>query len=190
MTDEEIIAAGFEPWGGGDNAPGDWDGGEVLVRNKQTEGGNNGGIGWNWAAGDWGRCIIGYKRKAAPGSEVWTASTVYEPGDVVRIPNGGTAEAIEEIRAGDLARFETVEKLMDDLNGVVTIPTMTEEDAVKKAEDYCDSLPFDRGYVQALRDLGLIRPATLLDQFEVHHGGLDDNQRAIIEIYQEWMAGL
>lgn len=189
-----VIAAGFVPWGGGDAAPWDWDGGEVLRRDNSIV-----DIGptykWDWYREGIGSDIIGYKRKVAPGSEMWSAATVYEPGDVVRIPNGGTAEAIEEIRAGDLARFETVEKLMDDLNGVVTIPTMTEEDARGKAVAYsdrwfADELKTVQDVIMAVyTDLGLIRPTSLLDQFEAHHGGLDDNQRAILEIYQEWVAG-
>ena len=192
-----VIAAGFEPWGGGEDAP--EDAGEVMFRNGEI---NPESPFYRWGhAGDGNHFdpeadIIGYKRKVAPGSEMWSAATVeYEPGDVVRIPNGETAEAIEEIRAGDLARFGTIEKLVDDLNGVVTTPTMTEEEAHDKAASYsdrwlADELKTVQDVIMAVyTDLGLIRPTTLLDQFEVHHGGLDDNQRAIIEIYQEWVAG-
>ena len=150
-----VIAAGFVPWGGGDEAPGD--AGEVMFRNGEV---NPESPLYRWAhAGDGNHfapeCdIIGYKRKVAPGSEMWDRDL------------GNTPSPTD----------------------TVTIPTMTEEDAREKAEAHCEDYEWDNGYVQALRDLGLIRPATLLDQFEAHHGGLDDNQRAILEIYHEWIA--
>lgn len=37
MTDEEIRKLGFVPWHGGDEAPADWDGDIVLLRDKSVE---------------------------------------------------------------------------------------------------------------------------------------------------------
>lgn len=233
-----VIAAGFEPWGGGDEAP--EDAGEVMFRNGITR--RN--ISYNFA---WGKPnspaweIIGYKRKVAPGSEVWAASVEYEPGNVVRVevPEfkvGDYVVATESntygmgVEPGDVFVIERRRGNYIDITDkegslrthlieyyrsatpaeiaaylasntptptdTVTIPMMTEEDAQERASAYSDQWLSDelktvRDVIMAVyTDLGLIRPTTLLDQFEAHHGGLDDNQRAIIEIYQEWVAGL
>jgi len=54
------INAGFEPWGGGDKAPDDWDGGPVLLGSGQPGVGNS----WDHNAFRKPHHIIGYKRKA------------------------------------------------------------------------------------------------------------------------------
>lgn len=57
------IYKGFEPWGGGDNAPDDWDGGNVLIRCGFIDGAT--GASWNHLFGS--ADIIGYhKRTEAP----------------------------------------------------------------------------------------------------------------------------
>lgn len=154
-----VIAAGFEPWGGGDDAPEDWDGGACMMRSTHLlECAFHNQPRWTHlnSASD----IIGYKRKVAPGSEVWDRALMNTPTPA----------------------------------DTVTIPTMTKGEARGKAVAYsdrwlADELKTVQDVIMAVyTDLGLIRPAILLDQFEAHHGGLDDNQRAIIEIYQEWIA--
>ena len=66
------IGQGFVPWGGGERAPDDWDGGEVLTRNGHTiaPDGPSDNLSWthphaaakrNPSPGD----IIGYRRRAA-----------------------------------------------------------------------------------------------------------------------------
>lgn len=59
------LDAGFEPWGGGDAAPGDSDGGDVLLRNGHS---NGGFVSW-WTHNeqyDGAYDIIGYRKRVAP----------------------------------------------------------------------------------------------------------------------------
>lgn len=60
------LDAGFEPWGGGDAAPGDWDGGNVLLRNGDREC----HIVWWKHHADGTRNsiadVIGYRKRVAP----------------------------------------------------------------------------------------------------------------------------
>ena len=58
----------------------------------------------------------------------------------------------------------------------VMLPVMTEEEWDNTATtDWAVSV-------------GLVRRPSLLEQFEEQHGGLDNNQRDIIEAYQAWIA--
>ncbi len=58
-----VIEAGFEPWRGGDAAPADWDGGDVLLRDDRLIKWSHHNIGWiHWSTGG---DIIGYRKKAA-----------------------------------------------------------------------------------------------------------------------------
>lgn len=159
----KAIDAGFIPWGGGDAAPEGVT--DVLFRVGGPCATSGTGLRWTHIGceGD----IIGYKRGA------------------------GTDAAIDEIRTGDLPGFETVGELMDDLNDRVTIAKMTEAEAVALWDTYIDRDTTAReDVINMLRSLGLIKsPPTLLEQFEEHHGSLDHNQRAILEIYQEWVEG-
>ena len=105
--------------------------------------------------------------------------------------DAGTDAAIDEIRTGDLPGFETVGELMDDLNDRVTIAKMTEAEAVALWNTYLDRDTTAReDIIDMLRSLGLIKSEpTLVEKFEDHYGSLDHNQRAILEIYQEWVEG-
>lgn len=157
------IDAGFIPWGGGDAAPEGVT--DVLLRVGIPW--PTSGTGLRWTHIGWEGDIIGYKRGA------------------------GTDAAIDEIRTGDLPGFETVGELMDDLNDRVTIAKMTEAEAVALWNTYLDRDTTAReDIIDMLRSLGLIKSEpTLVEKFEDHHGCLDDNQRAILEIYQEWVEG-
>ena len=157
------IDAGFIPWGGGDAAP-------EGVTDVLFRGGGpcaTSGTGLRWTHIGWEGDIIGYKRGA------------------------GTDAAIDEIRTGDLPGFETVGELMDDLNDRVTIAKMTEAEAVALWNTYLDRDTTAReDIIDMLRSLGLIKSEpTLVEKFEDHYGSLDHNQRAILEIYQEWVEG-
>lgn len=106
-------------------------------------------------------------------------------GDIIGYKRGAdTAAAIDEIRAG-------VDELMDDLNDRVTLAKMTEAEAVALWNTYRDRDTTAReDIIDMLRSLGLIKSEpTLVEKFEDHYGSLDHNQRAILEIYQEWVAG-
>ena len=157
------IDAGFIPWGGGDAAP------EGVTDVLFRVGGPwpTSGTGLRWTHIGWEGDIIGYKRGA------------------------GTDAAIDEIRTGDLPGFETVGELMDDLNDRVTIAKMTEAEAVALWYTYLDRDTTAReDIIDMLRSLGLIKSEpTLVEKFEDHYGSLDHNQRAILEIYQEWVEG-
>lgn len=159
----KAIDAGFIPWGGGDAAPEGVT--DVLLRGGIPCATSGTGLRWTHIGRE--SDIIGYKRGA------------------------GTDAAIDEIRTGDLPGFETVGELMDDLNDRVTIAKMTEAEAVALWNTYLDRDTTAReDIIDMLRSLGLIKsPPTLLEQFEEHHGSLDHNQRAILEIYQEWVEG-
>lgn len=159
----KAIDAGFIPWGGGDAAP-------EGVTDVLFRGGGpcaTSGTGLRWTHIGWEGDIIGYKRGA------------------------GTDAAIDEIRTGDLPGFETVGELMDDLNDRVTIAKMTEAEAVALWHTYLDRDTTAReDIIDMLRSLGLIKSEpTLVEKFEDHYGSLDHNQRAILEIYQEWVEG-
>lgn len=67
------ISAGFEPWGGGDGAPEDWDGGEVLYRDGEADRRIK-DLDWyrDSTGKQYGQDIIGYRKK----SETQTADTV------------------------------------------------------------------------------------------------------------------
>ena len=162
------IDAGFIPWGGGDAAPEGVT--DVLLRVGIPW--PTSGTGLRWTHIGWEGDIIGYKRGA------------------------GTDAAIDEIRTGDLPGFETVDELMDDLNDRVTLAKMTEDDAREKAVAYYDRWLTDElkkvqdVIIAVYTDLGLIKSEpTLVEKFEDHYGSLDHNQRAILEIYQEWVEG-
>lgn len=159
----KAIDAGFIPWGGGDAAPEGVT--DVLFRGGISCA--TSGTGLRWTRTGWEGDIIGYKRGA------------------------GTDAAIDEIRTGDLPGFETVGELMDDLNDRVTIAKMTEAEAVALWYTYLDRDTTAReDIIDMLRSLGLIKSEpTLVEKFEDHYGSLDHNQRAILEIYQEWVAG-
>ena len=139
----------------------------------------------NWFSGGptWKKCY------ASPGA----ITAIRLPADhwAYKAIDAGTDAAIDEIRTGDLPGFETVGELMDDLNDRVTIAKMTEAEAVALWDTYLDRDTTAReDIIDMLRSLGLIKsPPTLLEQFEEHHGSLDHNQRAILEIYQEWVEG-
>lgn len=141
---------GFTYWPGGESAPDDWDGGYVLLRNGYSE-----GYGLIWYHYQSEADIIGYRRKAAPNAE--------------------TIAAIDEIQAGDLASFDAIADLMDDLNDQVKIAKVT------RAEAYEDGLD-----IPTLEKLGLLKEETLLEKFEREHGGLDNNQRDIVEAFINW----
>ena len=159
----KAIDAGFIPWGGGDAAPEGVT--DVLFRGGSPYA--TSGTGLRWTHIGWEGDIIGYKRGA------------------------GTDAAIDEIRTGDLPGFETVGELMDDLNDRVTIAKMTEAEAVALWNTYLDRDTTAReDIIDMLRSLGLIKSEpTLVEKFEDHYGSLDHNQRAILEIYQEWVEG-
>jgi len=159
----KAIDAGFIPWGGGDAAPEGVT--DVLFRGGISCA--TSGTSLRWTRTGWEGDIIGYKRGA------------------------GTDAAIDEIRTGDLPGFETVGELMDDLNDRVTIAKMTEAEAVALWNTYLDRDTTAReDIIDMLRSLGLIKSEpTLVEKFEDHYGSLDHNQRAILEIYQEWVAG-
>jgi hypothetical protein len=82
------LNAGFEPWSGGDAAPADWDGGEVLLRNGSLVIPYGAGVprlSALWQRDDDGDDIIGYRKR--------TAAT--PPADTVTIARMSEAEARE-----------------------------------------------------------------------------------------------
>lgn len=91
----------------------------------------------------------------------------------------------EEIAAYKRANQDTP------VTDTVTIPKMTEAEAVALWNTYLDRDTTAReDIIDMLRSLGLIKSEpTLVEKFEDHYGSLDHNQRAILEFYQEWVAG-
>ena len=60
------IKAGFEPWRGGDSAPEDWDGGDVLWKDGPlVKTGETQNYSWLWQH-DSGPNIIGYRKRTEP----------------------------------------------------------------------------------------------------------------------------
>lgn len=151
---------GFTYWAGGESAPVDWDGSDLLFRNgTQAPSCASWTHPWEGDGEISSHDVIGYRRKAELNAE--------------------TVAAIDEIRARGFDGFESVGDLMDDLNDQVKIAKIT------RAEAYVDGLD-----IATLERLGLLRELSLIERFEAHHGGLDNNQRDIVAAYQEWVAGI
>lgn len=215
----KAIAHGMEPWGGGDEEPADF-GGEILFRSlgdfprkasvdmRWTHKGGCGDIiGYRKAAtkpeGEW------YVRTSND-ADAFTIGKAYRMSDRGVIDDDGCERiffpeyyrpALSHEIPGyippshialvpDAASTPAPCPIEAQSNGE-PIPgsnLMTEAEAEDLLKRY--DVVGHRG-VDMLRSLGMIRPKpTLLEQFEEHHGGLDNNQRDIIEAYQEWVAGL
>lgn len=188
-----VIAKGFKPWAGGDDAPVDWAPyGEVLFADNSTSDVYD---CWDWSNGNCekpqdrdGALIIGYRRRVEP-----EVNHAYESRMAERITEPQAPEPIEfhGFNEDVPVRFDSVGELMDDLNDRVTIPKMTEDEVRRRFTTIYDA-SWDSStddVVTLFRELGIIKPEpTPIEKFEAHHGGLDDNQRAILEIYQEWIA--
>lgn len=127
-------AKGYKYWPGGDEAPGDWDGGEVLARNGTV---NYFGHNPIWADINGPGTIIGYHPRAEP-----------EPAPQSTDPD------------------------------YVQVKRMTRDEA--DAAQY---------HLPTMERLGVILPETLAEQFERSHGGLDNNQRDIVEAFIAWQEG-
>jgi hypothetical protein len=82
------LSRGFTPWAGGDEAPGDWDGGEVLLRDGDTYNGDKHPKTWAhwWGGAD----IIGYRRRGEASDD---ASMHASDPDTVTIRRMTEAEA-------------------------------------------------------------------------------------------------
>lgn len=81
MNETEIRALGFEPWYGGDEAPGDWDGSEVLFATGATCKDDNASA-WYWRHNGASYNIIGYKKKETPMEyPEWVVSRAHELAD-------------------------------------------------------------------------------------------------------------
>lgn len=215
-----VIAKGFEPWAGGDEAPGDWAPyGEVLFADGVTYSGNN----WAWDKGGFdnaqdrdGALIIGYRRRVEPVSELVDTEFKWAKGDYIvavndemyGITNGCVYVLTEDadafvkfndddgddrVREKNNYRPATPEEIAAYKRAfyTVTIPKMTEDEVRGRfmaIYDHSDNHSCD-DVVELFKQLGIVKPEpTPIEKFEAHHGGLDDNQRAILEIYQEWIA--
>ena len=91
------IKAGFEPWGGGDSAPEDWDGGEVLFRNNLT-----GRPVRPWNGRGFSHDIIGYRKRTKPQPDADTVTiqrmSQEEWAELVRSqPDGGAFSAVKAL---------------------------------------------------------------------------------------------
>lgn len=190
-------AKGFRYWPGGDDAPGDWDGGEVLwadgTKTRDDRDFQHRGDGYD---------IIGYRPRTEP---VASEPVAYRAGDYVvagcndiDVIGGMVYRMIDDFKFADGngdarpacifdVRPATLEEISAHLSAEraegwhkgVTLAVMTRDEA--------DAMQY---HIPTLERLGLIAAPTLLEQFEDHHGGLDDNQRAILEDYQKWVGEL
>lgn len=118
---------GFEPWGGGDAAPNDWDGGPVLWRNGEMTSDDD----WKWgctsgindpsSSEHWD--IIGYRKKAVAQPPVDTVTlprmTIEEAHAKFGDDPDGTCEAV--LRSLGLIREKTlVERYVDETGNIST----------------------------------------------------------------------
>ena len=213
-----VIAKGFEPWAGGDDAPGDWAPyGEVLFADGATYSGNN----WAWDKGGFdnaqdrdGALIIGYRRRVEPVSELVDTEFDWANGDYIvavndemyGITNGCVyvltedADAFVKFNDDDVDdrvrekknyRPATPEEITAYKRAfyTVTIPKMTEDEVRGRfMAIYLNSVDSTTDDVVTLfRQLGIVKPEpTPIEKFEEHHGGLDDNQRDIVETFIAW----
>lgn len=93
------INAGFEPWGGGDSAPEDWDGGEVLWKTGKVDGAGQWQHKPEWL--EFGYVIIGYRKRTEP-----------QAGDTVTIQRMSQEEWAELVRSQpDGGAFSAVKAL-------------------------------------------------------------------------------
>lgn len=184
----EPISRGFEPWAGGAEAPGDWDGGEVLYRNQVI-----GAWPCVWEHGENGGDIIGYKRLAKPASPA-------EESDGAPLFAGQTpmqASALHSFMA-DLSpsEFATIasgdegETLLHAIVGALPSPnTVTlERMSLPAWGDALDLAGADlMDWASILRHLDLIAPPeTPLDRF-YRERGVTDETKAIIREAMEAM---
>lgn len=127
-----------------------------------------------WAGGDW-------------------APVDWDPGSPVLFRNGDQLNQGEWAWGqgdGDYIIIGYRKRVEGDLNApdMVYLPVMTMQEARDKAEAHCEDYEWDNGYVQAIRDLGLINLPAPIEAFEVSHGGLDNNQRDIVEAFIAWQS--
>lgn len=206
------IAKGFKPWSGGDEAPGDWDGGEVMCRNGGTM-----QTFHRWHHIDGGGDIIGYKPRTEPTAPAFKAGDyvvalesddhvslgetrriedlgVFEINDGYRRYRPATPAEIEQYEAErrlERAYEGTVEtRPFDETNyNCITLPMMTEDDLQPFVQRYWDGEFTTAGdlLVGFAKEIGLIRaPQSDIECFEDFHGGLDNNQRDIAEMAIKW----
>lgn len=128
----EQIKAGWTPWHGGDKAPDDWDGGEVLFRNGDTP--NYGRVEWTWVHNNCGGDIIGYRRKSPDKSP--SPELVERMVEVVLAVKEGCASSVEDEARAILAELEPVDPLVDLLDTISneTYRTIEDEAAAWRAE--------------------------------------------------------
>lgn len=116
------IAKGYQPWGGGDSAPEDWDSGEVLLRGGYTyQPDKSLDEVWTWEPKNDPRDMasedcVGYKRKQAT-----------DDGDYVSVKRMTEAEA--KSRWSGLAHIHTAEALRE--LGLIRQPSQAETIAIK-----------------------------------------------------------
>lgn len=143
MTDEEIIERGFVPWMGGDKAPADWDGGNVLHENGGVWRALDCQWKWGWPGkpekvdGD----IIGYRRKQSYPANLTPETAWHKPEaraaceELIRVL---AAKGDEKARA-IMAELEPVDPLAeafaalpDNFGGCVDGPERLREELAKR----------------------------------------------------------
>lgn len=201
----KALDAGFEPWGGGDEGPEDWDGGACIMRDGvQT-------YPAYWAHNYGDSDIIGYRRRETT-ERFETVDELMEELNkeyLVRIDEGAgytVSKVYEHVIGsddiydddGDCRRYfdfhfrpATPAEISAYKQAYEIIPTGTmapiEEVLVRRmTRDEAMDHHWD---IATLEDLGLLIDETPIQRFEREHGGLDNNQRDIVEAFIEWSAG-
>ena len=126
----DAIRAGFEPWGGGDSAPEDWDGGKVFVYDdtalddayhvrKITN-----VLCWKADSEPYVR-IVGYRKRAQPKPDA----------DTVTIPRMTEAEALDMWHESDEVADDRFVSMLEELGLIKPEPTKAERIAADTGID-------------------------------------------------------
>lgn len=181
----KALDAGFEPWGGGDEAPEDWDGGRVLLSNGNVVGRIMHTDQWSgFTVHGWCH-IVGYRKKAEaaalhPGAPVFVNGNHagHECKDAWAIVERGPdafgrydvafhAGLTAKVSASDLSPRPVEAPVNAD---TVTLNRMTEAQAREHWGVDDMPAPHRDAFIDVLSMLGIIRPETDAERFERETG--------------------
>lgn len=190
------LAAGFTPWGGGESAPDDWDGGEVLFR--------DGGVGTIFRSSVcWNRddpChsdIIGYRKRAITNEDFLASLPSFGGGSEWSIltatpepttPEDMVADFYQEfggavIGTDNPRHLRILDALADVDESTVVVKRMTEAEA----RDLWDEMFDGDDFIACLAEMGITTPTTPLAQFiAANPGVVNDENRAAVELALGW----
>jgi len=186
------LAAGFTPWGGGESAPDDWDGGEVLFADGDAGSIFKDSPCWNHddpCPSD----IIGYRKRAITNEDFLASLPSFGGGSEWSILTATPEPTTPEDMAADFYQefggavigtdnprhLRILDALADMDESTVVVKRMTEEEA----RDLWDEMFDGDDFIACLAEMGITTPATPLAQFiAANPGVVNDENRAAVEL--------